>query len=52
MSDEMQVFMETEYQGSIYMMDGELSDIEVTVTEKIDEKAEEDSGETTEETEE
>lgn len=47
MSEEMQMFMETEYQGSIYMMDGELSDIEVTVTEKIDEKA--DNGEITEE---
>lgn len=30
MSEEMQQFIEKEYQGSIYMMDGELSGIEVT----------------------
>ena len=31
MSEEMQEFMETKYQGSIYQMDGVLSDIEITV---------------------
>ena len=36
MSEEMQKFMETEYQGSIYMMDGMLSDIEVTVKEEAE----------------
>ncbi len=40
MSEEMQKFMETEYQGSIYRMDGEFSDIEVTVTEGMDETSE------------
>ena len=32
-SEEMQKFVETKYQGSIYMMDGMLSDVEVTVKE-------------------
>lgn len=52
MSEEIQQFMETEYQGSIYMMDGKLSDVEVTVdveeakTEETEET--EDSGEAAE----
>lgn len=31
MSEQIQKFIETQYQGSIYMMDGQLSDIEITV---------------------
>ncbi len=34
MSEQMQKFIETQYQGSIYMMDEELSDDEVTVSEE------------------
>ena len=34
MSEEMQEFMETKYQGSIYMMEGILSDVEVTAKEE------------------
>ena len=41
MSEEMQRFIETQYQGSIYMMDGELTDIEITEeVQQADEKNE------------
>lgn len=43
LSKEMLEFIETTYQGSIYMMDGKLAEIEVTPAEESEEETKEDS---------
>lgn len=45
MSEKMQKFIETEYQGSIYMMDGRISDIKVTTEVQSEKEDEETSAE-------
>lgn len=49
MSEEIQRFIETQYQGSIYMMDGELSDIEMAVEVQMADEKDKDTNEDVEE---
>ena len=45
MSTQMQEFIEKTYQGSLYVMDGKLSDVKVTMEEKAEESAADESAE-------